>query len=36
MMQLGNNGQPTRNGSNGTQSVIDLTSLSPLESPLPQ
>jgi hypothetical protein len=36
MMQLGNNGQPTRNGSNGTQSVIDLTWSSPLESPLAQ
>jgi hypothetical protein len=36
MMQLGNNGQPTRNGSNRTQSVIDLTWSSPLESPLAQ
>jgi hypothetical protein len=33
-MQLGNNGQSTREGSNGSKSVIDRTWSSPLESPL--
>jgi hypothetical protein len=32
LMQLGNDGQCTREGSNGSKSVIDLTWLSPLES----
>jgi hypothetical protein len=34
LMQLGNDGQCTREGSNGRKSVIDLTWSSPLESPL--
>jgi hypothetical protein len=34
LMQLGNDGQCKREGSNGSKSVIDLTWSSPLESPL--
>jgi hypothetical protein len=34
LMQLGNDGQCMREGSNGSKSVIDLTWSSPLESPL--
>jgi hypothetical protein len=33
-MELGNNGQSTRDGPNGSKSVIDLTWSTPLESPL--